>query len=405
MKIKRIVFNIPRSTSLSYTAIGGIRLYSGNTIIQSGSQISSGITSGETQNFLTSASAGYGGNSNYYMPFVFDTNKPQLTSNYQSNSYWLTDSSNQSFLITIEFKTPLDSLSKIEFVPRPDGSLNNRGIDKNFIIDIQNEDLKTIKQFSVSPISQINTVQTLDILLNVNKILLSSNSKTYSLTPPIYATETAIPQMTSNTLPSGRAFGSSEYNTSTLPYVAFDRVEGTGAFVTKDNLGGYLGYEFVNPIRVGKYAIRSTNNVNEFNRLPKDWTFEGSNDGISWTILDTQVNQIWTTATYNEYIIAISKAENYRIYRLNWSANGGNSSPTLVNELKMYELTSLPKLLSFPKQSEPTFINYGLETPINITQLNGVKNIESNSVTHESGKKFVHTIDLSKRRVDKIILS
>ncbi|MNJ69581.1 hypothetical protein D3C77_659480 [compost metagenome] len=92
------------------------------------------------------------------------------------------------------------------------------------------------------------------------------------------------------------------------------------------------------------------------------------------------------------------------MYRLNWTANNGGGNFVVIPELKMFEALS-PKLLTFLNQSEQTFINHGMESPINIIQLDSIKSLESASTTHESGKAFTHSVDLSKRRVDKIILS
>jgi hypothetical protein len=233
-----------------------------------------------------------------------------------------------------------------------------------------------------------------------DKILLSFNSKTYSLTPPIYATETAIPQMTSNTTPSGRAFANSENSSNNGAWRAFD--DTTSNYASGSNYNnGYIGYEFIMNTLISKYIITGA----ATNTNPKDWTFEGSNDGANWFVIDTQVNQVWTSANAEkEYIIDSSKVNSYKMYRLNWTANNGSTSTTALNKLKMYEYTP-PKLLNLPNQSEQTFINHGMESPINITQLSGAKLIESNSTTHESGKKYTHTVDLSKRRVYKIILS
>lgn len=243
-------------------------------------------------------------------------------------------------------------------------------------------------------------------LYPVHKILLSSNSKTYSLTPPIYATETAIPQMTSNTTQSGRAFASSIYSTSYDAWKAFDRIDNQG-YVSANGSGGigHLGYEFVNPMNIGKYAIKNHDSTGVgITAMPKDWTFEGSNDGANWTVLDSQINQIWTEIVDKAYFIKFNKINNYKMYRLNWTTNNGGSY-TNINEFKMFSFISYPKIKNLPNKSEQTFINHGMESPINITQLDGIKSIESNSTAHESGKKFIHTVDLSKRRVDKIILS
>lgn len=154
---------------------------------------------------------------------------------------------------------------------------------------------------------------------------------------PVYATETAVPQMTSNTTPSGRAFASSINSTTNDAWRAFD-VTAT-AFSTENGSGGvgYLGYEFANPTIIGKYTIRSTGSVTY---SPKDWTFEGSNDGTNWDVLDTQVNQSWTTAnTDKEYIIDTNKVSKYKMYRLNWTANNGGITRVDINEMQMFEIS------------------------------------------------------------------
>jgi hypothetical protein len=187
MAIKKIIFTIPRATSLQYTAIGGVRLYDDKgVIIDSGVQVSSGTTSGETENFLTTATSSYTGSSNYLVPFPFDTNKPQTTNIHTSNSYWLTEDTTDPQILTIEFKTEVSKISKIEFVPRPDGSYTNRGVDADFTIDIQDETYSTFQSYTVTPIITNNTVQTLSTseLTILNKTLISfaneGDYKTYN---------------------------------------------------------------------------------------------------------------------------------------------------------------------------------------------------------------------------------
>lgn len=233
-----------------------------------------------------------------------------------------------------------------------------------------------------------------------NKILFSSENKIHSISPPIYATETATPQMISDISPNGRAFASSVRSSSEAAWKAFDRTESYYSAVNTVGRVGYLGYEFVNPIAIGKYAVR--NRASAADTPPKNWTFEGSNDGSSWTILDSRIDQIWGNISEDkDYFVAPDKINNYKMYRLNWTSNNG-SITTCINELKMYEVSLT--LVSLSDQSEKSFINYGVELPVNIAQLDGIKSVESNSNTQESGKTFEHTVDLSKRRVDKILL-
>jgi predicted alpha-1,2-mannosidase len=52
---------------------------------------------------------------------------------------------------------------------------------------------------------------------------------------------------------------------------------------------GWLAVELLQPVAVRRYALTSANDAPE--RDPRNWTLEGSDDGMSWTILDSQTNQ------------------------------------------------------------------------------------------------------------------
>ncbi|MDT9719212.1 discoidin domain-containing protein [Paenibacillus sp. ClWae2A] len=154
-------------------------------------------------------------------------------------------------------------------------------------------------------------------------------------------TENLIPKMTSDTAPSGKAFASS-FNLNGA-FMAFDNSD-TYGFMSGNGSVGHLGYEFVNSARIGKYIVRSLS-ATYFPQMPKNWTFEGSNDGVSWTVLDTQSNQIWTTPnTDKEYIIEYKKVKSYKTYRLNWSANN-RGAQVVINELKMFGVGYVNKFL------------------------------------------------------------
>jgi molybdopterin-binding protein len=60
-------------------------------------------------------------------------------------------------------------------------------------------------------------------------------------------------------------------------------------------------------------------------RSPKTWTMEGSNDGSSWTTLDTRSNETaWGTGETRTY--PVSNSTSYTQYRLNITANNGDGS-------------------------------------------------------------------------------
>lgn len=70
-----------------------------------------------------------------------------------------------------------------------------------------------------------------------------------------------------------------------------------------------------------QYVIRGRDDI--LNRNPKNWTFEGSNNGSSWTTLDTQTNITWSagqTKTFN-----FSNSTAYLYYRLVVTANNGDT--------------------------------------------------------------------------------
>lgn len=70
------------------------------------------------------------------------------------------------------------------------------------------------------------------------------------------------------------------------------------------------------------YSIRRRDDIPT--RNPKTWTFEGSNDGSAWTVLDTQTNITWPTAGETKKF-TFANSTSYLYYRLNVSANNGDT--------------------------------------------------------------------------------
>lgn len=72
-------------------------------------------------------------------------------------------------------------------------------------------------------------------------------------------------------------------------------------------------------------------------KLPKSWTFEGSNDGETWTVLDSHENwNKWVAYTWSEFQIATTDC--YRYYRLHMTAicnSNANHQYYVIPELKI----------------------------------------------------------------------
>lgn len=144
-----------------------------------------------------------------------------------------------------------------------------------------------------------------------------------------------IPTMTSNSAPSGVAAASSEINSSNAAWNAMDENAAT-KWTSNGTTTGWISYDFgaSNEKVVTRYAITGAVSGQE-TKSPKTWTFEGSNDNSSWTVLNTQTNvATWTAIEYRMYDIVNTKA--WRYYRLNISANEGHATDLSLAEFRLY---------------------------------------------------------------------
>jgi len=168
-----------------------------------------------------------------------------------------------------------------------------------------------------------------------------------------------IPAMTSATAPFGVASASTEYSPDYAAWRGFDRITtdreagmwhvGPAAVTT-----GWLKYDFGsgNAKVVTYYAVTglSANALGgDLNQGPKTWTFEGSNDDIAWTSLDSRTNvPNWANSESRTY--SFSNTTAYRYYRINISANQGGAYLELT-ELAMYTSLQGVKAMQLDLQS------------------------------------------------------
>jgi hypothetical protein len=153
--------------------------------------------------------------------------------------------------------------------------------------------------------------------------------------PPTQLALMSIPQMTSNTTPSGVAAASS-VQSGFAAWQAFDRNTGNPWTTLTGVNTGWLSYQFPTGRIIKRYGFFSWS-LNTFN--PRTWTFEGSNNGSSWTILDTQTNFVTGVSTFYSFDIS-SNTTSYTYYRINVTVNQGGST-VATSELEMSEVTNL----------------------------------------------------------------
>jgi len=128
-----------------------------------------------------------------------------------------------------------------------------------------------------------------------------------------------VPEMTSNTAPSGTAFASSEL----VDHEAF-RVFDGGALVAGELsywtpgpsiTTGHVGYHFTAPKVITIMAITA---IEPAVGAPKNFTIEGSSDGTNWTVLLTAQNVSWSDGERKQFPFYNNTA--YAYYRLKVTA-------------------------------------------------------------------------------------
>ncbi len=112
--------------------------------------------------------------------------------------------------------------------------------------------------------------------------------------------------------------------------------------------GMYVDYTFNTPTVVNAYSIRAADAGagQPVLRAPNTWTLEGSDDGTTWTVLDSRsgVNN-WTRGEVRLYEIANAHA--YGHYRFSCTALNGRTDCLELHEIEFYFI-SVPAVPAAP---------------------------------------------------------
>ncbi|MDA9129090.1 fibrinogen-like YCDxxxxGGGW domain-containing protein [Candidatus Gracilibacteria bacterium] len=132
----------------------------------------------------------------------------------------------------------------------------------------------------------------------------------------------------------GQATASHNSNSGT-PEGAFDNNTSTNGWGNTNVLPAQISYDLGagNDKLVTQYSLyRDASQSGGWysSDSPKNWTFEGSDDGGNWDILDTQTNEyIYEEATKKQF--SFSNDSYYRYYRLNISASNSSDGSDWIN--------------------------------------------------------------------------
>jgi hypothetical protein len=105
------------------------------------------------------------------------------------------------------------------------------------------------------------------------------------------------------------------------PANAFDASAST-FWDTNGTSSGWLQAQLSTAVALTTYKITRRDDIP--NRNPKTWTFKGSNDGTTFTTLDTQTNITWPT-TGETKTFTFTNTTAYLYYRLDVTANNGDT--------------------------------------------------------------------------------
>ena len=125
----------------------------------------------------------------------------------------------------------------------------------------------------------------------------------------------------------------------------------------------YVTYKFNTATKVNAIKLYNPNASYQDTRAPKAWTFQGSNDGSTWTTLDTRTNQInWQKGEVRTYQFANEMA--YIYYKFDCTQNNGAGDYLMLWEIEFY-------------------LSDGVEPPTDLTTSSS-GSVSSSSATHNT---------------------
>lgn len=153
------------------------------------------------------------------------------------------------------------------------------------------------------------------------------------------AGENVVPTMTSNTEPSGVVSSGTAITSEGDWWFAFDRELGNTWF--GDSNAVSLGTEWIQfRFTTGPKIItayRLTSHVIEFQTAPSGWVLRGSNNGTTWTDLDTKTG-ITGWVDYVSRTFYIPSPGSYAYYRITFTAVEGDPAVDLNFSVAEFEL-------------------------------------------------------------------
>jgi putative alpha-1,2-mannosidase len=154
--------------------------------------------------------------------------------------------------------------------------------------------------------------------------------------PPSITTGSTVPSPAPDRASGGMSSASASVGGSEDHTRAFDDTSDTKWLVNES--AAWIQYEFPggNAYRIDTYTLTSGSDAP--GRDPRRWTLSGSNDGATWTTVDTESSQTWTWRRQTR-VFGVGNPGAYRYYRLDIEANNGDGMLQLA-EIELLNLGS-----------------------------------------------------------------
>ncbi|WP_421901315.1 LamG-like jellyroll fold domain-containing protein [Maridesulfovibrio sp.] len=160
-----------------------------------------------------------------------------------------------------------------------------------------------------------------NLIVDGSNVVVNGVSESVVVMPTITNTnKNAVPIMSGTTTGNYTVKSNASTSANYFPYKAFD---GSSGSLWLTNTPGWLKIVKTSPFSIWAYTLTCRNASSGPSQMPKNWTFEGSNDGSNWTVLDTQSGHTWSMTQKKEFQLA--DVATYSQYRINITATGGAS--------------------------------------------------------------------------------
>ena len=165
---------------------------------------------------------------------------------------------------------------------------------------------------------------------------------------------------------------------------AFDgqkNVDGRWLAVKADHM--FVTYRFNTATKVTSIKLYNPDANNETTRPPKAWTFEGSNDGDNWTVLDTRTGQTWSSGQVRSY--SFQNDDAYVYYKFDCTELNGATDYLMLWEIEFWGTApgEVPVDLTSPSGTVTTTTAGDWVKP--------AKNAFDNGTAHNNDDRSIHS--------------